>query len=1341
MSNQVVITSGAKVRNLEGVLTGTSGIMGSVPLGAANGVATLDSGGKVPVSQLPSSVVTYLGTWNAATNTPTLANGTGDAGDMYICNVAGTVNFGAGPITFSVGDWVLYGSGTWQKSNGQNGTVTSVAASITGNAIGITGSPITTAGTLALAFAGTSGQYINGAGNLVTFPTIVTEAQRLVTEVYNETGATLTKGTVVYINGGHGNLPTVTKAIATGDSTSAQTYGVVQSDITNMNNGYVVVIGSLTDLDTQSYAVGTQLYLSSTTAGAWTSTKQYAPAHLVYVGIVVRSHPTQGVVEVRIQNGFELDELHNVSAQTPSNNDGIFYNSTTSLWESKSIAAALGYTPANNSLVVHLAGTETITGTKTFSSTTLFDLATLFKKVGSPYITESGYTSLQFTASGTNTSLYITDGDSVTSNRLIFKNNAGYNYTFPATSGTISLTSDLAGYVDLTTAQTIGGTKTFSDATKNNGGILLQNGSSSTLAGYMNLGGLTNGVKLTSGGGISNTFTLPSATGYTFTFPNATGTVALTSDISYPVTSVFGRTGAVVAAEGDYSLTQLSDVIITTPTTGQVLKYNGTSWVNGTDTDTGITSLNGLTALTQTFAVGTSGTDFNISSVTSTHTFNLPTANATNRGALSSADWSTFNGKQGAITLTTTGSSGAATFVGNTLNIPNYGSALSGYVPYTGATATLDLGTKSLNAAYASLSGDGTNTTTLNLTHTAVGGTSGGNAISISKSGNGDAISITRASGTGYALSANSGIYATSFVKQTGTSSQFLKADGSVDSSTYLTTSSASSTYLPLAGGTLTGALIGTSATFSGTMAVGGTNISYAATGRGNITINGTSGIVGFNNSGTAMGYFFHDGTNMQMWNEKNGELIFGTNALTKMRIDASGNLGLGVTPSATSSGIKSFELQGAGAGLVAFGSFDLVTTAGAYYSSTGWKYAASGTATSIYYQQEGAHKFFTAPSGTAGNAISFTQAMTLTAAGSLGLGIATPSTLLHIASSSASFFTIDAGTSSNSGISFYRAGSPFGAIYYLSTNTMRFDVNNAIAMLIDSNANTSIGYTTNPSLYKLDVNGTGRFSGALTILNPSNTNTLDVTSGTSANGIRLRTRVDNDYSFFNWSSNNASELLAEQYLQRTAANTAIMRYTIANGSASPATYLTIASTGAASFSNNVQALNLIARANVTNPPSSGVTNGVCIGFDGNLEWGWIQSVRNNTSELRDLFIQPLGGRTAFGASQTIIFTNAGAGTFNSSVTATGFFESSSIKGKDIIATNPLLALDIDVIKYTRKSDESKDIRYGYSAEQIHSLMPELTDKDVTAVKYLDVHTILIAQLQKEIKELKAKMN
>ena len=90
---------------------------------------------------------------------------------------------------------------------------------------------------------------------------------------------------------------------------------------------------------------------------------------------------------------------------------------------------------------------------------------------------------------------------------------------------------------------------------------------------------------------------------------------------------------------------------------------------------TGLTALNGLTTQVQFFAVGTSGTDFAISSASDTHTFNLPTASATNRGALSSADWTTFNNKQNALTLTTTGTSGAATLVGSTLNIPQYQAA------------------------------------------------------------------------------------------------------------------------------------------------------------------------------------------------------------------------------------------------------------------------------------------------------------------------------------------------------------------------------------------------------------------------------------------------------------------------------------------------------------------------------------------------------------------------------------------------------------------------------------------------------------------------------------------
>ena len=97
---------------------------------------------------------------------------------------------------------------------------------------------------------------------------------------------------------------------------------------------------------------------------------------------------------------------------------------------------------------------------------------------------------------------------------------------------------------------------------------------------------------------------------------------------------------------------------------------------------TGIASIDGLTAAAQYLQVGTTGADFNITtSSVDTHVFNLPTASASNRGALSSGDWTTFNGKQDTISLTTAGSSGSSTFITNTLNVPTYTLSCLGGVP------------------------------------------------------------------------------------------------------------------------------------------------------------------------------------------------------------------------------------------------------------------------------------------------------------------------------------------------------------------------------------------------------------------------------------------------------------------------------------------------------------------------------------------------------------------------------------------------------------------------------------------------------------------------------------
>jgi hypothetical protein len=214
---------------------------------------------------------------------------------------------------------------------------------------------------------GDTTQYIAGDGSLVAFP-ITGQAGTLVREVRNVTGATLTKGTVVYINGAQGNKPTVAKALATTDPTSAQTFGLIQADIPNNSNGYLVAFGDLNGLNTSAFAEGVQLYLSATTAGAYTSVKQYAPNHLVYIGVVTRQHVNQGRIEVRIQNGYELDELHDVAAQTPTNNDGLFYNSTNSLWENKSIPTALGYTPVTNDRTLTINGvTQDLSANRTFT--------------------------------------------------------------------------------------------------------------------------------------------------------------------------------------------------------------------------------------------------------------------------------------------------------------------------------------------------------------------------------------------------------------------------------------------------------------------------------------------------------------------------------------------------------------------------------------------------------------------------------------------------------------------------------------------------------------------------------------------------------------------------------------------------------------------------------------------------------------------------------------------------------------------------------------------------------------------------------------------------------------
>ena len=363
--------------------------------------------------------LSYQGTWNANTNTPTLASGTGTNGFYYIVATAGSTNLD-GLTDWQIGDWLLFNGTNWQKID-QTNLVTSVngntgAVVITASSLGALDTITSTDGSVTVSGTGTTRD--------LSVATAASTTNVLV-QVRNTTGATLTKGTVVYMSGATGQIPTVTKAIATTDGSSAQTLGMITADLANNSNGYVTVIGLITNMNTSAYNDGEQLYLSGSTAGTVTTTKPYAPTHLVYVGIVEHAHPTQGKIFVKVQNGYELDELHNVSAQSPTTGQTIVYNSATSLWEKNTVSLSAG---VNGTLPIANGGTGA-----TSASAALTALGAY------PAANPSGYTS--------NTGTVTSVGGTGTVNGL-------------SLSGTVTSTGNLTlgGTLDLSSPPAIGGT-------------------------------------------------------------------------------------------------------------------------------------------------------------------------------------------------------------------------------------------------------------------------------------------------------------------------------------------------------------------------------------------------------------------------------------------------------------------------------------------------------------------------------------------------------------------------------------------------------------------------------------------------------------------------------------------------------------------------------------------------------------------------------------------------------------------------------------------------------------------------------------------------------------------
>jgi hypothetical protein len=550
---------------------------------------------------------------------------------------------------------------------------------------------------------------------------------------------------------------------------------------------------------------------------------------------------------------------------------------------------------------------------------------------------------------------------------------------------------------------------------------------------------------------------------------------------------------------------------------------------------TGIGAINGLTAPAQYLVTGTSGTDFNINSATATHTFNLPTASSTNRGALSTTDWSTFNNKIGGtlvsgyltkatgtntidtsqiyqsngrigvstvtpqtrLMVAETASDGALSILGNPSNVAtfkfyaNNGSTIQSVV--NSSSSAMQIGTF-VNSEMNLITNSATRVSILNNGNVGIGSGAGTDSMLTVENGarfkrgvrmsglpSGVGIKSLRVDANGTVSLADtlangiSGTGTTNYIPKFTSSSaignSLLFDNGTnvlinnttvLDNAVRLQVTSSSSgvtsfssladdvifehnTNLGLTFATpntaiatiafadpesnLAGAIqyshvdnylaFATAAAermrldASGNLGIGTSSPAYrldvlesgattAANSFSMARITGSDAVandltlIGPNTSQVRIKFGDPDDATIGEvgYNHSTNAMRFNTNGAQRMTLDASGNLGLGVTPSAWISTYKALQIGNASIMSRASGN-DSYWSGNAYFDGA-WKYIYSSFA-QRYEMGEGKHSWFTAPSGTAGNAITFTQAMTLDASGRLGIGTTSPSQKLEV--------------------------------------------------------------------------------------------------------------------------------------------------------------------------------------------------------------------------------------------------------------------------------------------------------------------------------------------------------
>ena len=303
--------------------------------------------------------------------------------------------------------------------------------------------------------------------------------QEQILKVKNATGSTLSKGSVVYINGAQGQNPTVALADADAEGTSSKTFGFVAEAILDTEEGFVITEGIIRGVNTDGFTEGNPVWLSST-AGGYTQTMPAEPAHSVFLGYAVKAHLTAGEIIVKIQNGYELTELHGVTIDgTPADNEVLAYDTTSGLWinQTASEAGLATSTHDHDSVYAKLTADQTFTGLQTLTPSAIGNQALVVKAL-------SGQT-------GNIAQFQISDG----SNRLAITKDG-----FPVVGGTTSIgniTSYAFGATQIPLAVRGAASQTAD----------LQQWQSDTgsVLGRMNAGGAFAALRVAAGTGTANT--------------------------------------------------------------------------------------------------------------------------------------------------------------------------------------------------------------------------------------------------------------------------------------------------------------------------------------------------------------------------------------------------------------------------------------------------------------------------------------------------------------------------------------------------------------------------------------------------------------------------------------------------------------------------------------------------------------------------------------------------------------------------------------------------------------------------------------------------------------------